>query len=283
MTEQRIDQRIAPTTLIAILVSMTAALVFRAWLQMTLLQRGVAPQMAADLSYLVVPPTLMFFLLPIWRTERQFVAGQFRPANLTGKLVIIGIAIGVMLRLLWWTQLVAGVSFGVYASDPQSAVGPTFAFGCPNIATMALGILTTVLLTPVIEELIHRAYVINALLPRGRSIAILGSAVVFAIFHRSGAWVFACLAGVAFAWLYWCTRSLWLSLIAHATFNGLTLLDWRCVSGQWNPRAADIPLIETGITALTIMLATVVALVATLYRISTEANNRPGNRFLKER
>jgi membrane protease YdiL (CAAX protease family) len=262
---------------------MTAALVFRAWLQMTMLQRGVAPQVAADLSYLVVPPTLIVLLLPIWRTERSFVARQFRLANLTCKVVITGIGIGVMLRLLWWAQLVAGVSFGVYASDSQSAVGPTFAFSCPGTAAMALGMLTMVLLTPVIEEVIHRAYIINALRPLGRPIAILGSAAVFAIFHRSGTWVFVCLAGVVFAWLYWYTQSLWLSLIAHATFNGLTLLDWRCLTGQWNPRAADIPLMETGITALAIMLATAAALVATLYRISTGANNRPGKHFLKER
>jgi membrane protease YdiL (CAAX protease family) len=247
------------------------------------LQKGFTPTAAADLSYLIVPPTLVVLLLPIWRTERNFVARQFRLANLTCKVVIIGIAIGVLLRLLWWTQLVAGVSFGIYASDPQSVVGPIFAFGCPDIATMALGTLTMALLTPVIEEVIHRAYVINALLPRGRLIAILGSAVVFAIFHRSGSWVFACLAGVVFAWLYWYTQSLWLSLIAHATFNALTLLDWRCVSAQWNPRAEDIPLMETGITALTIMLVTAGALAITLYRISTGANNRPGNRFLKER
>ena len=30
-------------------------------------------------------------------------------------------------------------------------------------------------------------------------------------------------------------KTLWAPLVTHASYNGMSVLDWECLSGQWNP------------------------------------------------
>ena len=277
-----LDHRIANQTIIAVIVAATAALIFRSWLQVSLLAGGFSPGLVADLSYLIVPPIMLLLLLPLWRPEKRYLIAQFRRADLTRSLALRALAIGLLLRLLWWSTAVAGTSFGVYATavaDP--IVGPTIGIDCPVPSIMLLGFIVTAVLMPVVEELVFRSYLLGFLRRRGPLLAILISALLFAIFHRSASWPFVMFTGTIFGLLYWVTGSLWSSLIAHSTFNGLILLDWRCLSVQWNPTAAEIPALIPGLSALALLAIGSGAMVMLLHKETTEAKKRPGNRPLE--
>lgn len=272
MAAQNISQR----TIVAVLVATIAALVARSWLQVRLIQDGMQSLVAADLSYLVVPPILIVLLFPLWRSEKAFLLNQFSRKNFTLKLALSAIAIGVLIRLTWWSQLISGVSFGIYtSSDPNAIVGPTLSFQCASPSIVLLGFIVMAILVPLIEEIVHRGYIQTALRHRGAVVSILLSALIFAIFHKLGSWPFAFSAGIAFGAQYWVTRSLWSPLLSHATVNGLIQVDWRCLSGQWNPRADELPLLVPGVTAVFVLVSSLTLLVFLLHRMATEARNSP--------
>ena len=184
--------------------------------------------------------------------------------------------IGLLLRMIAWCQIVAGVSFGIYSSDDvNTLVGPVFKFQCATPEIILLGILVMAILVPVIEEVVHRGYVLSALRRRGFIVSVLVSAIVFTVFHRMSSWSFVFLAGLVFGVQYWYTRSLWASLISHATINGLIQIDWRCLSGQWNPRAEDIPVLIPGIIATAWLIGCFVTIATLLQGMATEARITP--------
>ena len=263
---------ISRTTIVAILVATVAALIARAWLQLRIVAEGVAPQTAADLSYFVVPVVMVILLFPLWRAERSRLSSLFKRSALNLRLVVTAILVGILLRLLWWGQLVFGISFGLYgSSDPLAITGPVFSFQCPSPELVVLSLIVMSVLTPLIEEVTHRGYFLAALQGRGVLQAVVISALIFAVFHRLASIPFTFFAGVVFAVQYLHSRSLWPSLISHCTVNTLILLDWWCLSGHWNPGSEDIPLWLPAVASALLILACLLALYALLRRMATEA------------
>jgi membrane protease YdiL (CAAX protease family) len=260
------------------MVATLAALIARSWLQLRLLRDGMPPSVTADVSFLIVPPILLLLLFPLWKSEKQFLANLFRRWDLTWRLALNALAIGVLIRLTFWCQLIAGVSFGVYQSvDPEANVGPVFSFQCESPSVVVLGFVVMAVLVPLIEEVTNRGYFQTALQRRGAVFAVLVSALIFTVFHRIGSWPFVFFCGLLLGTQFWVTRSLWASLISHATINGLAQLDWRCLSGQWNPRIDDIPVWTPGIVSITALFACLFGIVFLLRKIATEAKHRPGS------
>lgn len=251
----------ARINLIAVIVATTAALIGRAWLQVVLLAGGLPKDYAADLSYLVVPPILIFILAPVLKKDRTFLVEQFRYPGISFSIVFKAVLIGLLLRIASWARLIAGVSFGVYRSDDPLAIeGPRFAFHCASLHVVILGFVVMAIMVPVIEEVTHRAYIQSAFHDRGPFLAILVSATLFAIFHPPANWPFTFFAGVVLGAQYWYSGSLWPSLISHATVNGLIQVDWRCLNVQWNPQATDLPILSTGIPAVLVLLTSICAI-----------------------
>lgn len=264
------------TNLLAILVATTAALVARAWIQVELIARGAAKDHAADLSYLVVPLILVVLLYPVWRRHGRFIIGLFHVGQLSLGHVLEAISIGVLLRLAAWSQLIMGVSFGWYRnSDPSAVVGPTFAFDCPAPTVMLLGAAVMVVLVPLIEETINRGLVQSWLEHYGVGISIIASTLVFTLGHRPSAWHFVFLAGLVFGIQFWQTRTIWCSLISHATVNGLIQVDWRCLHGRWNPPASDIPLWGPGLVSIATFALAVVSIGLLLWRKKAGVRSAP--------
>ena len=262
---------ISRTTLVAVLVATIAALTARSWLQIHLIQGGMQSPVAADLSYLVVPPVLILLLFPLWRSERDFLVNQFGRKNLTWKLALTAVAIGVLIRLLWWSKLVAVVSFGIYtSSDPEAIVGPAFSFQCTTPQFVFLGFLVMAILVPFIEEITIRGFIQTALLRRGFVLAVAMSSAVFAVFHRFDTWPTVFLVGLILGTQYWITRSLWSSVLTHATVNALIQIDWRCLSIQWNPNPDEPPLLIPGMTAVLVFVICLSVLFFLLHRMATE-------------
>ncbi len=238
--------------IVAILVILTVALFARSFLQVRLQEHGVDADFAKDLSYLVVPVILGILMFPILRDHKTFLLGLFQKKHLTFRFIVTAIAIGVLMRIAWWCQLVVRISFGL-GTDPgtQTFTGPSFSFGCPPLAVIALGLLVTALLIPVIEEIVHRGLIQSSMSRRGPVIAITTSAILFTIFHPPASYLFVFAWGIVFGVQFWSSQILWPSLISHATYNGLRQIDWRCMTGTWNPAMQDLPLVTPGIVAIT--------------------------------
>lgn len=250
----------------AVILATTTALFARSWLQVELRAGGMDKLHATDLSYLVVPPILLLLLFPVLRANKVELRRQFDVASISAGLVLNAIGLGVLVRLAWWCQLVAGISAGIYsnAADPRAAVGPAFDFQCPPGTIFVTGIVVMAILVPIVEEVVHRGFIQSALYRYGPAVAIAGSAAIFTVFHQLGSWSFVFFAGVVLGTQYWITKSLWSSLITHATINGLIQVDWRCLRGQWNPPATELPIVAPGTLSLVLFLACVATTLAIL-------------------
>lgn len=83
------------------------------------------------------------------------------------------------------------------------------------LATVFLGIVT-----PLGEEFLFRGAVANALLRYGRIIAVVGSAIIFAVMHGIN-FVFpaALIAGLVTAEIFRRSGSIWPAVVVHVVFN----------------------------------------------------------------
>jgi len=158
-----------------------------------------------------------------WRAGREGVglapAVGMRPVS-------AGLILGVGLAAALGTRLLAGVwALGLEALGvelPGANLDPT-----RMLPSGTLGIVFTILiacvLAPVAEEIVFRGVLLSALRERyGDASAIALSSLAFALVHVSlfaipPIFVFALLLG----WLFVRTRSLWVSIAAHAMFNAL--------------------------------------------------------------
>ena len=158
----------------------------------------------------------------------------------------------LMLGALWWARatvlcylawptglsVLAGAAVAVMwiatAPPAEPASQALAALGAGAFALWAaLRILGTVMLVPVIEELLFRGYV-QARLDRGtalsRLVAIVVSAGLFALMHDR--WIAAALAGAVFSLLYMSGGRLADAIAAHASSNAViaAVALWR---GDW--------------------------------------------------
>lgn len=91
-------------------------------------------------------------------------------------------------------------------------------FKAETMPQLALLCLALVVAAPVVEEFIFRGLILHRLARRwGTSTGVIGSSIIFAIGHVE--WVGHLLIGIAFSIIYLRTRSLWMSMLAHAAYN----------------------------------------------------------------
>lgn len=251
--------------ILSVLLFLFAALLLRSWLQITLVNNGFQPSIAADLSYLVVPPLLAVLLFPLLRSRRTTVTRLFRNNSLTLAVALHAIAIGLQLRIIYWCQLLVGIALG-YHVDPVGLPNPQprFSLACPDATALFLGLLVTVVLMPFVEEFINRGLIQTSLAHRGPIIAIALAAALFALCHKTSSWGFTFMAGLVLGIQFWKTGTLWASLITHATFNGLALLDWRCLQGTWNPAQDSLPLWAVAVPGMSVLFLAVCGVIFVL-------------------
>ncbi len=107
-----------------------------------------------------------------------------------------------------------------------------------------IAILLVIAVAPAVcEELLFRGYVLNALRPHGRAIAIFGSAVLFGLLHTL---MFEMVAlerlvatttlGIILGWLCWRTGSVFPGMVAHGLHNS-------CMTAvaYYEPRLRELP------------------------------------------
>lgn len=226
-------------------------MIMRTLLQMELLKNGWPITTANNLSYVIVPPILVVIMFSIMRQHRHFLATRFSPTSLTVRSLGIAVLVGVLLRIAYWGQMISFSAFGIYRNnDPNAIIGPLFSFSCPPVESILLHLLVMSLLVPIIEEVINRGFLLYSFLQKGRLFAIVLSSVLFAVFHSPTSIPNAFVVGLFLAVFALNCGSLWAPIAAHATYNGLIVIDWMCLQGQWNPHETTTKLAGFGIFVL---------------------------------
>lgn len=257
-----------------VLLAQVCALFVRSWLQITLVGSGMGVIVARNISYLALPPMLLILLYPIWSTRRTELAENFRCEDLTLRIIGIGIALGIALRLGVWGLLLARTGLGLhsYEADGTSLL---IWFACPSLAAAALHIFVASILTPVTEEIIYRGMLARWLRRYGLAISVLASAFLFAIFHHPQGIPAAFVFGIFAAKFFLTSGSLWGPCITHSVFNALVLLDWYCLRIIWEPATLTPPIIMSGVIG--IFLAISAYTVASFLVSRSVTGHRPGD------
>ena len=219
-----------------IILFMVAALFARSALQLHLTRSGYDSALAADLSFFVILPITAILMWPILRDNGPAMRHWFRPPSSWPWLLAYSVLLGVMLRIAHWASLTAGIAFGwLYNPDYPTVATVQFSFACPPAPLLVLAIGVSAVLTPLLEEFLHRGYIFYALLPRGKALAIILSAVLFGVMHHPQTIVNAFLVGLMLAVLALKLHTLWCPIIVHATYNLSAIIDWDCLHANWNP------------------------------------------------
>lgn len=86
-----------------------------------------------------------------------------------------------------------------------------------NLAAVGL---TTVIIAPVMEELMFRKYLVDRLVPYGQKTAVVMSGLAFALFHGNFyQFFYAAVLGMIFAYIYSSTGKLRYTIILHMIIN----------------------------------------------------------------
>jgi membrane protease YdiL (CAAX protease family) len=169
--------------------------------------------------------------------------------------VVVGVALAVYctvarVGLVWFRGslpdalvlgLPLGLAGGFLAVGLNSAINGHLSSD-PNVEALvggggglriALTLVVTAALAPLIEETLFRGVLAGTLLAGGTALALCGSAFAFAVWHMNLVSLrYYFLMGLVFGWL-WLRRGLVSSMVAHAAFNGvLTLAAVAATSGS---------------------------------------------------
>jgi membrane protease YdiL (CAAX protease family) len=143
-----------------------------------------------------------------------------RPRLMNGKAwrgVVEGLIVGAGLAA--FLTAVLRVVMGHPVLDPTAVLLSSEA----SVGAAVVGVLVIGLLAPVIEELVFRGFLAEALRNRGRRVAILVSAAAFSVAHlRFAQFRYYLAMGVVLGLVYW-RRGLLGSVTAHAAFNSMLL------------------------------------------------------------
>jgi len=235
-------------SIVVIMLFQVAALFSRSYLHIELEESGFNTTVAKHLSYLVVPIVLLVLLWPILWENKEPLRNLFRPPKSWPVMILASVALGLMLRLAWWASIFAAGSFGwLETADPGNGISLSFYFACPPTSVLFLTIFVMSVLTPVGEEIINRGLILGALSKKDPRIAIVLSALLFAVLHTPSGIPTAFVFGIFAAIQLLRYRTLWAPIITHSTYNFLLVIDWDCWHGLWTPEAPTVGSVFTGL------------------------------------
>ena len=127
------------------------------------------------------------------------------------------------------------------SSDSLGAINELLGVGTRQmgIAEIILLFISTAIIPAIVEELMFRGIVLANLIPYGRGMAIITSALLFGLMHKNPQQFFyATIMGVAIGLVYVMTRSIWICMITHFLNNGLAVLQ-AVMYGRMEAEVAD--------------------------------------------
>jgi membrane protease YdiL (CAAX protease family) len=176
------------------------------------------PLFVALLGVIPYGLTLLAVLLLISRRDYSLAQGLGIRRVSVGVLLGVSTLVAVVGRGVtgYWTGMIAGSGL-----EPPQSLDVTAWFPS-DVLGIALLLSLTVVIAPVIEEIVYRGMLYPALrrrLPRFAAIAVSG--VVFGAVHLNLVWMLVPMTvlGMALAFAFEETRSLYVPVAAHALFN----------------------------------------------------------------
>lgn len=257
---------------------MFCAFFARSWFQLFLRDAGINASLAYDLSFFAMLPIFTALMYPILRGNLTPLRQWLRPPESWWRLIAYSLLTGFLLRVIFWAYHTAGTAFGWLYNESYPAIqSPQFNFSCPPASLFALKILVVAIFTPVFEELVHRGFILHALLPRGELLAVILSAVLFGVMHKPDSIIMAFLIGLPLAVLAMSLRALWAPIIIHATFNLVSILDWTCLNPNWNPADTSPYLNVIGIVSVAVLLMSAAVIFLLLRYAKSGAHCAPAS------
>lgn len=192
--------------------------------------RGAAPFDARWLYGVTV--LVVGGLLVWWWREYGELARQNLPLP---RDLALSVAVGAAVFGLWIVLDAPWMTLG----EPAAAFVPLNAHGELDWPLVAVRWVGAALVVPVMEELFWRSFLMRWVeRPQWETVspqrvglrAVVLSTFVFMLAHTL--WLAAIVAGLAYAWLYVRTGTLWAPVIAHAVTNGV-LGAWVVATRQW--------------------------------------------------
>ena len=256
-----------------ILLFQLSSLLVREFLRLQLQQSGVSADSADHLSAIAGFVMLATMLAPLLAPACTSLRELFRLPDEWPRVIVVAVLSGLLLRAAGWFIAVATVFLGIHGEPDSVPGGPVFWWQCPSWKYLALSVSVLAIVTPLVEETISRGLILGGLLAKRVRGAVPLSAALFAAFHAPHNLVIAFLFGMTTAKMMMRDRRLLGPLVAHATFNGLTVVDWDCLRGTWEPRSTSL---QTGIACL-LAAATLWIVTMRLSRTGdTGSGDRPG-------
>jgi membrane protease YdiL (CAAX protease family) len=238
-----------------IMVFQVCALFARGALDIVLVRKGLDRSISNDLSYLIVPPILAVLLIPYLRQCKGPLLGLLRPGDLTARLIVLSVSLGLLLRMTYFAFLTLLMRAGVVVNDDTTALaGPVFGFGCPPLTVLAFSVAIMSFAVPIVEEVVNRGLLLHTMLDRGRFPAVIISAFLFAAMHKPASYVIAFSIGVLLAVQTLNSRTLWASLLTHGAYNLAATIHWDCFRIVWNPPPSDPGLVTASRIAAPVAL-----------------------------
>lgn len=217
-----------------IMLFQVAALIGRSLIQVKMIDAGSDPVVAGHVSALAGFAMLALLMWPIMLNAWPSVREQFKCPPSWPRMLLASATLGFVLWLGQMLALLALIPFAWSERGPLTyPTSPSYTFACSNPMILLLAIPVMSLMTPVIEEVINRGIILPQLLPRGRTAAILISAVLFAIVHEFSGIPNAFVLGVVMAIQAIHSRNLWAVTITHGVTNLLIQISITCVHGFW--------------------------------------------------
>ena len=185
---------------------------------------------------------LFSILMHLCRFGYRDLFGPISPGNTRHWLfVILGIALVLGGSWVWLAELISALD-SILPKDPGSLIMLERLMGGGVIS-----LITIAFVAPFCEEMLFRGIILRGFLAHySASTAILLSSLLFSLVHMNWHQIpFAFVFGLFAGWLYFRSRSLWPSILAHMTQNAAALAIWpveRIAMGS-NPLLSTVSLL----------------------------------------
>jgi CAAX prenyl protease-like protein len=196
-------------------------------------EEGEAAKLPFDARWLYAAGVIVVTASLVW-FWRQY--SELHTWGLSLGQVLLSVVFGVVVFVLWTQLTIPWMTLG----EATAGFRPVDENGDLIWALIAFRWVGAALMVPIMEELFWRGFLMRwvddqdfeKVDPASVTIKAMAlSTLVFMLAHTQ--WLAAIVAGLAYAWLYRRTRSLWAPVIAHAVTNGL-LGVWVVLYGYWS-------------------------------------------------
>ncbi len=180
----------------------------------------VVGEIASILAY------LFGFLLPAFLLRSMLKKSKdYRPMGVSWHLpritplLIVG-AIALNFAAAYFNSILVSLLLPEQLPDLLIFAGET-----DELYEILLLFISTAIVPAIVEEILFRGVILNALLPFGGTVAVFGSAFLFALMHGNVLQFFyTALMGIILGYVYVRTRSIWCGVLIHFFNNALSVV-----------------------------------------------------------